>query len=351
MAHVRRSSIVLLALATACASPLATSTDDEVRPSAGGKADGAAAPLPPSVDPEAACPDLLPAGPTQPQGFDRWGSGRLGSPRHALHEPVVQLGEAFTLEARFRYGLASIDLKEELVAAFVRRSPCAEWTDLGTVRLDEDGHFAMEIDPSLFHRVGPHSVEIVVLGDLSRARGHVHVVRHGQPSVVFDIDGTLTTSDAELFFELYDGMPAAMYEGAPDVAWLFADAGYLVVYLTGRPHMLQDMSRRWLEGHGFPLGPVITGDHLLETTAPLVVTHKRGHLDDLAERAGLVFPYAYGNASSDVCAYAESGIDPATTFIIGEHGGEACEGYAPTAAIEDYPTHLGDMDDVPAVWE
>jgi hypothetical protein len=325
-------------------------TAEPSEPDAGGTEPPPAEPHRPSMPPATACPDVGPAGPTTAAGFDHATSGIWGEARHQLTEPVVTLGERILLETRFRYGLASKDLEDEEVTTYVRFDPCGDWTELGTLRTDDDGLIVMAVDPSRFEEVGSYEVEIVALGDLSRARGYIHIVPWGQPSIVFDIDGTLTTSDSELFGELYDGVPAEMYEGGPDVAWLYAEAGYFIVYLTGRPHMLQEMSRAWLETHGFPLGPVITSDHLLEASGPLVEQHKREHLAMLRGQ-GLDFTRAYGNATTDICAYAESSIDPARTYVIGAHGGEACEGYAPTVAVESYPAHLSSMEPPPPAWE
>ena len=40
------------------------------------------------------------------------------------------------------------------------------------------------------------------------------------------------------------------------------------------------------------------------------------------QAAGWRFDYAYGNATSDIGAYADAGIALDVTFIIGEHAGE-----------------------------
>ena len=53
---------------------------------------------------------------------------------------------------------------------------------------------------------------------------------------------------------------------------------------------------------------------------------------------GLDIQVAYGNATSDICAYAELRIDPAATYIIGQHAGAACDGYESIVAVTDYPT-------------
>jgi phosphatidate phosphatase PAH1 len=342
MANPRKIHLGLVSmLFVGCAAPGALEPMDDAPPPT------TTPPPAPSIGPAVDCPVLSSAGPAVAAGFDHLTSGALGEPRHELDEPVVRRGDAVRLNARFRYGLVSKDLEDEEVTAYARLETCSEWTALGTGRTDDDGMFALDLAPALFDQLGAYDVEIVAHGDLSRARGHVFVVPDGQPSVVFDIDGTLTTSDSELFSELYDGVPAEMYEGGPDVAHRYAEAGYFIVYLSGRPHMLQEMSRAWLEAHDFPIGPVITSDHALEASGPLVRVHKREHLTDLIDRAGLEFPFAYGNATTDICAYLDVGIDPASTFIIGPHAGESCDGGEPTVAIDSYTSHMSQLSDLP----
>ncbi len=354
---VKRSLLLSLLIVAGCA--VSTDTGTAGDPALGPADDPSSATDTPPPESEPFLPSVprgcvlsSPAGPTTEAGFDHLTSGLFGRARHELSEPVVTLGENVSLEARFRYGLTSKDLEDEEVVAYVRLEACGEWTEVADLRTDDDGMIFVDLDPGLFPEVGAYEVEIVALGDLSRARGRIYVVPAEQKAVVFDIDGTLTTSDSQLFTELYQGTPAEMYEGAPDVAWLYAEAGYLIVYLTGRPHMLQDMSRTWLEDNHFPVGPVITSDNLLESTGPLVEQHKREHLA-LLEGEGITFARAYGNATTDICAYAKSEIDPAQTFIIGTHGGEACDDtdYAPTVAVESYPAHLASVDPLPATWE
>jgi len=57
----------------------------------------------------------------------------------------------------------------------------------------------------------------------------------------------------------------------------------------------------------------------------------------LLGRTGVVVAAAYGNALTDVCAYAEAGIPPARTFIIGPHAGAACDRSSVTQAVRTYP--------------
>jgi phosphatidate phosphatase PAH1 len=94
----------------------------------------------------------------------------------------------------------------------------------------------------------------------------------------------------------------------------------------------------------------------LHTTASLgeelptnggVGTYKRDTLRAWEHDPGLVFVAAYGNATTDIFAYAQAGIAPSATYIVGAHGGEAADGYAPTQAVADYPSHLHDLASLP----
>ena len=51
---------------------------------------------------------------------------------------------------------------------------------------------------------------------------------------------------------------------------------------------------------------------------------------------------AYGNASTDITAYATAGIGAANTYVIGDHAGEGG-----TVALTDYPSHLATVQAMP----
>jgi phosphatidate phosphatase PAH1 len=174
-------------------------------------------------------------------------------------------------------------------------------------------------------------------------------VPSGRKAVVFDIDATLTTSDTEVFEEILAGAVPEMRAAADQVVERYADKGYFVVYLTGRPYFLDPASRSWLADLGFPRGPIRTTDSVSEAlpTEGGVGAHKQAYLEELTDGPGVDLRYAYGNASTDVCAFARAGIAPERTYIIGDHGGEACEGYGPSQALTDYPSHLPTLDDLP----
>jgi hypothetical protein len=180
------------------------------------------------------------------------------------------------------------------------------------------------------------------------------------PAIVTDIDETLTTSDAEFFMQImdptYDPMERA---GGADLINGYRDLGYRILYLTARGENVdiadtdetaQEITVRWLMEHGYPLDPETTTVVL----APMLLVGDAAQMykaDELMElqAMGWRFDYAYGNATTDIGAYEDAGIDKAATFIIGDHAGE--EG---TVAIEgeDWIAHTAEqLPMVPAVCE
>ncbi|MCB9548809.1 MAG: hypothetical protein H6706_23640 [Myxococcales bacterium] len=303
---------------------------------------------PDAAQPDASCGDLdLPVG-NWLNPFDSPMTASAGDPHHSAVEPTVNPGQAFSFDGKFAYGVFSEDLEGERVEVWLREAPCGAWERFAQDRTDSDGRTSTP-HPG-FDAEGTHDFRLRVPGDNSVAPGAVRVVPRGRQAVVFDVDGTLTIGDSEIFQEVLLGSDPEMYEGALDVVWAWADAGYFIVYMTGRPYFLNPATRRWLERHGFPPGPVRTTDSLSEAlpTADGVQTYKRNWINHLRESAGLDFVAAYGNADTDVCGYAQANIPPSVTWIIGPHGGEACQGFQATQAVTDYPTHLArDLADLP----
>jgi len=154
-----------------------------------------------------------------------------------------------------------------------------------------------------------------------------------QPSIVTDIDETLTLSDGEFLMQIGDGTydPIAR-EGAVELVNAYADLGYHVLYLTARSETIvlkgtgetaREATERWIDEHGFPNDPATT----TVTLAPKFLfgddtqIYKAQALMD-EQAGGRRFDYAYGNATTDIGAYAEAGIALDATFIIGENAGE-----------------------------
>lgn len=152
-------------------------------------------------------------------------------------------------------------------------------------------------------------------------------------AIVFDIDETLTISDEEWDMQKADGTyDPVEREAASELVDAYAERGYYIVYLTARSktwvlggteETSPDATHRWLVEHGFPIddgrsrmimsNKIISGDS--------VRAYKAAALLDM-QAEGLGFEAAYGNAVTDIAAYADANIPTAVTFIIDEHAGE-----------------------------
>jgi phosphatidate phosphatase PAH1 len=294
--------------------------------------------------PVAACPEAQP-GP-RAKWRHRWGSAAasslIGQPHHAASDPVVNPGSDAIITAKFAYGTASKDLEDEDVTLWMQAGPCARWDRVATARTDSDGRTQLQVPAKLIGQPGAYPFQLIVDGDHSRAYGTVFVVPPRARTVVFDIDGTLTTSDAQLAKQLALGDDPAARPGGNAIAQQYARSGYLLIYITGRPYFLRESSRDWLRRHQFPLGVLVTTESLNDSrpSPQHVGTFKRRTLETLMQGSGLDVRYAFGNASTDVCAYAEAGIPPEVTYIVGKHGGDACGDYAPSQRLSDYRTFI-----------
>jgi hypothetical protein len=250
-----------------------------------------------------------------------------GAANHSMQDVVAKPGLGAAIHGKFAYGTISKDLEDEKVRVFL--DACTGWTSLGDWRTDSDGRIAVPVPPAL--AAGVYDVRLQVLGDGTVAPGRVWILPAGTRVAVTDIDGTMTTSDEELvlnvvtdFFEpIRSGthVPEA-YPGAAALTNALVRRGYVVVFLTGRPYWLTATTRAWLADGGFALGPLHVTDSNSEAipSADGVGAFKLAYLRSLTA-AGFRLDEAYGNATTDVSAYAGAGIPAASTWIIGPNGG------------------------------
>lgn len=150
-------------------------------------------------------------------------------------------------------------------------------------------------------------------------------------AIVTDIDETLTTADEEFQSQLVDDThdPVAR-AGATELIDAYFDKGYRVLYLTARwegfssntQKSARQLTVEWLERHGYPLDPERTRVVLSQsfTAGEDTAVYKSDAIASLKAQ-GWDFRYAYGNATTDIDAYAAAGIAKGSTFIIGEHAG------------------------------
>lgn len=142
------------------------------------------------------------------------------------------------------------------------------------------------------------------------------VARDCAPTLVVDVDETLTTSDDEWLATLFDAAhDAAMRPDADTLVRRWSDAGYTTLYVTARGEAsglpdgrsAREATDAWLTDHGFPR---TSGDLFLSPDYGVVGedahAYKTEVLTDLAAARDLLA--AYGNAESDIAAYQDTQI-------------------------------------------
>ncbi|MGE4233745.1 MAG: haloacid dehalogenase [Bacteriovoracia bacterium] len=267
-----------------------------------------------------------------------------GDPWHSTNDSVANTNFGFTIDGKFTYGSFSKDLEDERVSLWIRSKDCKNWYKVGERTTDHDGRADFSINAGFFKETGVYKYRMVVNGDLSYVEAKAWVVPSEQKAVLFDIDGTLTTSDGELIEELIGGWTPEMYEDANELAQRYARKGYLILYVTGRPYLLRDLSKEWLSDMGFPDGPLHLTDFVSDSLTN-VEHYKEKVLKGYLSGKKIKIKAAYGNAQTDICAYAKAGIDPLNTYIIGPNAGNCCEGFKAPQGINNYKDHMDELID------
>jgi|GEM_PF-3752034 len=254
----------------------------------------------------------------------------LGSPRHRAYDQVLAEDALPTASARFTYGAIDKDLEDEDVDLWIRT--CPGWEKVATARTDEDGTARATLPASL--PPGDYQVLWYVPGDGTTATGTISIWESGRAVVVSDIDGTLTTNDAQLFEALFLGTDPALYPDSQEALWTLRRKGYRIAYITGRPELLGRMSKAWLATHAYPPGPTILTSETLEVlpTEDGVGDFKSRLLDAFTGDVGVWLFAAFGNATTDIFAYQASDIPNDHVFIIGKHAGE--DGTTPVSSYK-----------------
>jgi hypothetical protein len=286
-----------------------------------------------------------------------------GSPRHRAQDVVAPVGAEALLIGKFAYGKLDKDLKREPVRVLVQSDvPCGPWLQLGDVITsregehgkrhhvaDDGGRIFVTLGAEIGARAGQHALRMVVLGDHSRAEASLFRVQPGTQTVLFDIDGTLTIDDKQITNQLLDKLLSddyvpKMWVDAPAVARAWADKGYFIAYVTGRPDNLKRLTRQWLVDHGFPPGPLRLADGLRQVVPGSggVGAYKTEHFRRLIRDAGLRVVAAYGNAETDITAYRAIGIPSERLFIIGPNAGKSG-----STALRSYTEHQAFVNSAP----
>ena len=244
----------------------------------------------------------------------------LYQPWHMVHDEVVKAGSAATMVGKFDYdAVLHKDLEGEYVHVYIAGTGMSSWQYAGRYTTDSDGKIYANLGT---RPAGEYQVRMVVEGDLSTANGYLSVVEPGRKAVLFDIDGTLTINDFEAYADYVGVKTAQAYGYAAQTVNAYKAKGYQIIYLTARPYWVAKDARAWFASQGllgwhYRRNPYGDGPIPPDTQA-----HKTNYVKYLRNTVGLDIIRAYGNATTDIAAYADGGISKAETWIIGENAGK-----------------------------
>ena len=272
-----------------------------------------------------------------------------GTPWHSAQDVVAVVDEPGIIAGKFSYGSVSKDLQGERIEVYL--DDCdGGYRLLGEHISDSDGRISLDLSADEIPAAGEYGLYLRVMGDNTDARARMRVYPKNTQLIVFDIDATLTTSDSELVGQLIaeilrdESTPEARVDSNTITDLRHREQGYELVYLTGRPYLLDGLTRRWLEDLDYPTGTIHLTDEVSHSwpSNGAVGNYKADFLRQLTD-AGLTIYAAYGNATSDIYAYEQAGIPKERTYILGEHGGES-----DTIALGDlYTDHLPEAQSQP----
>lgn len=272
--------------------------------------------------------------------FRKWANHLLSvgyAPYHMVHDQIVAEGSAATIIGKFDYDLVMHkDLEGEYVHVYLYGTDMTDWEHLGRYTTDDDGKVYVTI-PS--KKTGDYIVRMVVEGDLTSATGYLSVVSPNRQTVLFDIDGTLTTNDFEAVGEYLGVDTADTYPYAADVVNAYINSGYQVVFLSGRPYWVVQSTRIWFDSSGIKPWHLHTNPNSDNVLNMQTQAYKTAYIKYLQNDVGLKIIRAYGNALTDIAAYADAGIAPEDTYIIGEHAGK----FGTHALNGSYKEHYHDV--------
>lgn len=316
--------------ASSCAAPASPVTvDPDEASDSGGKGDGG------SAVPDVRCDGAPAAGVAG--AFRHWKNKLIAieSPRHRGFDLVTNAGAASqSIEGWLSYGPVDKALEDEDVDVFACRA--GSWQAIGRTRTDGEGHFQLALAGSARLPVGMRDLYASVVGDRTGIP-FLGYVAEDQALIVSDVDGTLTSSENAFFATLTLGIEPDAQANAAAAYRHATAAGYQLVYVTARGNQSTQATRDWLDHQGFPRGPVRLAPHFITLPGNDTIDYKTSTIEALA--AELPIAAGVGNRASDITAYANVGIDPASRFIkLPEFAGEVGDAIAAGEAIglDDY---------------
>lgn len=210
------------------------------------------------------------------------------------------------LAGKLAYGRVDKDIEDEDVEVFA--CTANTWRSVGTARTDDDGRFQLELGGGSRLPIGMRDMYVAALGDGTGAWFVAYVAGKTESVVVTDVDGTITWSENSIIKSAVKGSDIRPRPNAP--VGLNAVPN-VIVYVTARGDVFTDLTRRWLERHGFPRGVMRLSHGAFARPGERAIAYKTSILRSFTVPviAGI------GNRKSDIIAYTNVGVPPNRILI------------------------------------
>jgi hypothetical protein len=236
----------------------------------------------------------------------------LGDPVHRGFDLVAPASAATqAIEGWIAYTIADKALEDEDVDLFACLG--GQWQPIGSATTDDEGHFELDLTGGDRLPVALRDMYLSVVGDRTGASFLAFVAPDDAPLIVSDVDGTLTSSEDAFAETIVAGIEP---DAQPGAATAYTDAtsrGYQLVYVTSRGGQYTADTRQWLSDQGFPRGPVRLSTSFITLPGDDTVDYKTQTIEALAQSLAVVM--GVGNRETDIEAYTNVGLAPATIFV------------------------------------
>lgn len=220
-----------------------------------------------------------------------------GPSRHIADDVLVTDRERVSVTGRFASAGVGI-------CAYTKTDG-GRWVLRAEGRSDALGWVSVSLGP--IAKPGDYPVRLEIPQDGAGAEATIFVRPKGARLAVFDVDGTLTTSEVRP--ALLEGYLAEPRPFALELAETLRERGCLIVYLTARTHEMTDATRMWRDHWHFPRGVVHLSRSPVGLTGPNAAEFKRRFLEEVkgseaADGTRFIVDFAFGNRASDLSAYS-----------------------------------------------
>jgi len=231
----------------------------------------------------------------------------MGSPRYRGNDLIATVGdESQVLAGQLGYSAVDFKMPDEDVQLYVCEG--TDWRSLGSERTDGHGRFKRVLTGDDRLPAGLHDIFVAVPGGGGGVHMLAYIAAPAERVVVVDIDGTLSESEHAIVNSVLFGDDIAHRLNAPEA---LRATRHTVVYLSARGDQFTELTRHWLQAHGFPDGPIVLAHESFVSPGDEQQEFKIGALRALR----VPIAAGIGNRISDIVAYRSVGLRPEQILV------------------------------------